>query len=77
MRADGLGMHQDEHLPEVGYWIVGYLGKRIALEHVYFGRSLRGAEMDPLQLKAEVWRIEKVRAAQKLRRESRRSNRVD
>ena len=52
----------EEMLPEVGYYIFEYLGKRVALEHVFFGRSLRRVRFDPSKLKAEVWRIQKIKA---------------
>lgn len=43
-----------------------YIGKRVALEHVFFGRSLRTARIEESKLKAEVWRVQKIKAKSRL-----------
>jgi hypothetical protein len=62
---------QDADLHE-GYseFIWDYLGKRAALEHVFWGRYLGTTEWDTLKLKAEVWRIRKIRATIALKTKS-------
>jgi hypothetical protein len=64
---------------EEGYanFLWDYLGKRLALEHVFFDRCLGLGSWDELKLKAEIWRVQKVLARQKLPlRSERRSNRA-
>ena len=55
---------------ETGHFVNEYLGKRAVLEHVFFGRSLRSARLEASKLKAELWRISKIRAGMKLPRRS-------
>jgi hypothetical protein len=56
----------DGLVAEFGYLIIEYLGKRIALEHVFFGRSLRSAKIEDSKLRAEVWRLQKMKAKSEL-----------
>jgi|GEM_PF-2606598 len=58
----------DDISSETGHFVHEYLGKRAVLEHVFFGRSLISARLEASKLKAELWRIHKIRAAMKLRR---------
>jgi hypothetical protein len=70
--ADLLERTHDENDPfqniesETGHFLFEYLGKRAVLEHVFFGRSLRSVRLETSQLRAELWRLHKIRAKQKL-----------
>jgi len=52
----------DDCLSECGHNIIEYLGRRTLLEHVFFGRSLRSVQLDDEQIKAELWRLYKIKA---------------
>ena len=56
----------EEIIPEFGYQMMTYLGRRVALEHVFFGRRLHSAQLSLSQLKSEVWRIQKLKAKPEL-----------
>ena len=45
-----------------------YLGKRAALEHVFFNRPIGRVNLEESKLKAEVWRVQKIKAAVLLKR---------
>ena len=53
-----------------GEFLYDYLGRRAALEHVFFNRYLGGINWDELKMKAEVWRIQKLRASLQLKTQS-------
>ncbi len=58
-----------------GDFLSDYLGKRAALEHVFFNRYLGGSTWDELKLKAEIWRIRKIRAKSLMSRSDSKTNR--
>jgi hypothetical protein len=61
-----------------GEFLWDYLGKRAALEHVFFDRYLHDIHWDEMKLKAEIWRLRKIHATLKIKRQSgKRSNRVE
>ena len=56
----------DENLPELGLSLSEYLGKRVVLEHVFFGRCIpvNGVNrLYELSLKAELWKVRKMKAS--------------
>jgi hypothetical protein len=57
----------DDCLSELGNQLLEYLGKRVLLEHVFFGRNLKLIGLDHQEIKAEIWRLQKIRAAYSLK----------
>lgn len=61
----------EDCISEFGNDVLEYLGRRMVLEHVFFGRSLRFAQLETQKLKAELWRLQKIRAGLSLGRRTR------
>jgi len=53
-----------------GEFLYDYLGRRAALEHVFFNRYIGGVTWDELKLKAEIWRVQKMKASLRLKNKS-------
>ena len=56
---------------ETGHYLIEYLMRRAALEHVFLGRPLYEIQNDRSQLQAEIWRMNKIRARMNLKSVSR------
>lgn len=52
---------------ETAHFLFEYLAKRAVLEHVFFGRPLGKLRLETSKLKAELWRVSKLKAAAALR----------
>jgi len=59
----------DDSLAAIGDELIEYLDKRILLEHVFFGRSIKRVQLESQKMKAEIWRLQKIKAAHQLKQE--------
>ena len=57
----------DDCMAEFGESVIEYLGKRTLLEHVFFGRTLTRVQLEDADVKAELWRLRKIKAGLSLK----------
>ncbi len=57
---------RSEQIQGYSHFLEVYLLRRNALEFVFFSRDLNVLKLDARELKAEVWRLQKKRAREKL-----------
>jgi len=68
--ADSQKIIFDDCLAEFGHNVIEYLGRRTLLEHVFFGRSLKFVQLEDQQIKAELWRLQKIQASAVLKKDA-------